>query len=58
MQPFVVQDYVYDIGPESSLTLKEEIEQADLLFVWGTAGTITDACILYCTGLYVPLDMI
>jgi hypothetical protein len=35
---------VFDIGPESCLTLTEEIEQADLLFVWGTVGQITDAC--------------
>ena len=47
---------MYDIGPESCITLKEKIEQADLLFVWGTAGMIADACmcstVLYCTVLY------
>ena len=43
-----MRDYVYDIGPESCIKLKEEIEQADLLFVWGTAGMIADTC-MYCT---------
>jgi hypothetical protein len=49
LQPFVVRDYVYDIGPESCLNLTEEIEQADLLFVWGTVGQITDTCgVVWC----------
>ena len=52
LQPFVVRDYVYDIGPESCLTLTEEIVQADLLFVWGTVGQITDTCaVLFCAVL-------
>lgn len=43
---------MYDIGPESCLTLTEEIVQADLLFVWGTVGQITDTCaVLFCAVL-------
>ena len=44
LEPIVVRDYVYDIGPESCKILKEEIDQADLLFVWGPSGQIADAC--------------
>ena len=36
---FVVGGYVYDLGPESCATLSLEIALADLLLVWGTAGT-------------------
>ena len=37
-ESIVTQGYVYDLGPESCKALTREVENCDLLLVWGTVG--------------------
>ena len=58
-----VDGYAYDIGPESCTQLREVLQPADLVLVWGTAGLCEASafqtgqqCLVECASTNPPAD--